>query len=106
MTNGSMSVTVSPSDAVYKGQVVTIQTTITVSGTNTTPTGITFRMLDPSGNSTSYSSSQLTNSTSGVYSVDVIGDEEGIFYYNFTSTGTAQAAYTGQFTVINTVFDT
>lgn len=105
MTNGLMTTTVAPSDAVYKYQVVTVQTSITVSGTATAPTSISFRLKDPSGNTDTYSSSQMTNSTTGTYSVDVTADEEGTFYWFFHSTGTAQAAASGQFTVMDTPFD-
>lgn len=105
MTNGSMATTVSPSDAIYKNQVVTVQTTVTVSATNTAPSSITFRLRDPSGNTDTYSSSQLTVVSTAVFSIDVTGDEEGIFYWYFHSTGTAQAAAYGQFTVMDTLFN-
>jgi len=105
MANGSMSVSVAPSDCVHKGQVVTIQNTLSVGGTNTASTGITMKLLDPSGNTDTYTSSNMSSTSTGIYIIDVVADEEGIFQYYWTSTNTAQAAASGQFTVLDTPFN-
>ena len=105
MTNGSIATSVSPSDAVIKNQLVTLSATFTVSGTNTVPTNVTVKVKDPSGNTDTYSSSQVTSFSSAVVTLDIAGDEEGIFYWTVYSTGTAQAAASGQFTVLDTPFN-
>ena len=88
-----------------KGQVYRLQTTIQSNSTNVTPTAITLYLIDPAGASTTYSSSQMTNSTTGVYYSDYTIALEGMYYYKWVTTGTGAGAESGQFRGLDTPFD-
>ncbi len=91
--------------AAAKNQVFRIQTTITTNSTNVNPDTISLALKDPSGNLTTYTSSQVTNSATGVYHYDFTVDEEGMFYYKWVTTGTGAGASAGQFRGLDTPFD-
>lgn len=91
--------------AAPKGQVFRIQTTITTSSTNVDPTGISLALQTPAGTTTTYSSSQLTRSSTGVYYYDYTLAAEGMHYYKWVTTGTGAGAEDGQFRGLDTPFD-
>jgi hypothetical protein len=81
---------------------VTVECTFSVSSTNTDPTTVTLEITDPSGNTDTYSSSDLTNSAVGVYSKSITPDEAGLWKYRFVGTGTVVAANLFKFKVEST----
>lgn len=71
-------------------------------GTDTDPTAVLFKFVDPSGNATTYTfgvDAELVKSAVGIYYVDVDCDEAGTFRWRWYSTGTGQAAEEGWFVV-------
>ena len=88
-----------------KGQAYRLQTTVQTNSTNVTPTTITLSLIDPAGTTTAYTSSQLTNSSTGVYYYDHTIALEGMHYYKWVTTGTGAGADSGQFRGLDTPFD-
>jgi len=91
--------------AAPKGQMFRIQTTIQTNSTNVNPTTITLYVINPAGTSTTYASSQITNSGTGVYYYDYTIAAEGMHYYKWVTTGTGAGANSGQFRGLDTPFD-
>lgn len=91
--------------AAPKGQMFRVQTTITTNSTAVTPTTISLYVMNPAGTTTTYSSSQLTNSSTGVYYYDYTIALEGMHYYKWVTTGTGAGANSGQFRGLDTPFD-
>jgi hypothetical protein len=73
------------------GTQVTVEGTFSVSSTNTDPTTVTLEITDPSGNTDTYSTTDLTNSAVGVYSKSITPDEAGYWKYRFAGTGVIAA---------------
>ena len=63
-------------------------------GTDTDPTTIVGKYLDPSGSETIAST---TNSATGIYFFDISISAEGTWFFRFTGTGTIEAAGEGRF---------
>jgi hypothetical protein len=84
------------------GTAVTVEGTFSVSSTNTDPTTVTLEITDPSGNTDTYSSSDLTNSAVGVYSKEFTPDEAGKWKYRFVGTGAVIAANSFKFVMVST----
>jgi hypothetical protein len=76
------------------GQKVRLTATFTALGVNTDPTTVTLKVKDPSGVITpyTYALAQIIRSAAGIYYKDISIDEAGDWYYNFTGTGTVEAA--------------
>lgn len=78
------------------GQEVRFSVVFAVGSTDTDPTTITFKLLDPSGNSSSWvygeAGTIVVKDSTGNYHADYILDEEGRFYYRFEGTGMVDAA--------------
>ena len=72
------------------------------------PTGVTLKVVDPSGNTTTYeyggSPEEVLKTSTGVYYADVDVDEEGDWYYKWFGTGTGIGTDEGQFVVKPTQF--
>lgn len=91
--------------AAAKGTQYQLETTISVNSTNVTPTAITLSIKDPAGTLTTYTSSQVTNSATGVYYYNYTMALEGMYYYKWVTTGTGAGASQGQFRSLDTPFD-
>jgi hypothetical protein len=91
--------------AAPKGQMYRLQTTIQTSSTNVTPGTITLSIQDPLGTTTTYTSSQMTNSATGIYYYDYTIPREGMFYYKWVTTGNGAGGNSGQFRGLDTPFD-
>jgi hypothetical protein len=65
------------------------------------PTTVVLRVLDPSGNTDTYTYAlaQITRDSLGVFYKDVTLDEAGEWRYTWTSTGTGSGAEPGQIVV-------
>ena len=72
------------------------------------PTTVTLRVLDPSGNETSYSTDDSPNTvektSTGNYYVDVPVSERGDWRYRWEAAGNIQGAEPGQFVVAPSYF--
>lgn len=91
-----------------KGALATI--TGTVSGTAVLdPDAVYFQVKPPGGTVTTYEygvDGELSNPSTGVYSIDVDLDTAGTWYYRFYSTGTGQAVSPDQAIVVkSSAFD-
>jgi hypothetical protein len=75
------------------GDVVRLTGTFSVSGTNTDPTTVTLRVMDPTGNKDvyTYALAQVTKSATGIFYKDVTLDESGHWWYRYEGTGAAAA---------------
>lgn len=76
------------------GQRVRLTATFSVIGVNTDPTTVTLKVKDPLGviSTYTYALNEITKSAQGVYYKDISIDEDGEWYYNFTGTGSVEAA--------------
>lgn len=84
------------------GDTLTLEKTYTVDGSEVDPTTITLVVTDPSGNTEgtyTYAGSTITRDSTGVYHKDLAVDEDGVWEFKWTSTGTPADVYTGTFTV-------
>lgn len=89
------------------GSMIRLTSTFKVSGTNTDPTAITFKVRAPSGTVTTYvygTDAQLVKSATGVYYVDYTPAAEGVYAWRMAGTGTCVAAEEQQFTVKDSRF--
>lgn len=84
------------------GTAVQVSVTFSASSTNTDPTTVTLEITDPSGNTDTYSTTDLTNSAVGVYSKTVTPDEAGYWKYRFSGTGAVIAANSYKFYMVST----
>lgn len=78
------------------GDLVRIVANFTINGVPSDPTSIAVRILSPSG---AESTPTASKDSAGAYHVDVNANAPGNWFYRITSTGTAQAAAEGSFTV-------
>lgn len=84
------------------GDTVRIGNTFTVDDVNTDPTTVTLVVTDPSGNTEgtfTYAGGTITKTATGVYHKDLSVDEDGVWEYKWTGSGTAADTATGTFTV-------
>lgn len=91
-----------PYNAYNYGTAVTVSGTFSVSSTNTAPTAVSLEITDPSGNVDTYTTSDLTNSATGVYSYSFTPDEAGRWKYRFAGTGAVIAANSFKFHIVST----
>lgn len=84
------------------GTAVMMTGTFSVSSTNTDPTEVTLEITHPGGTVDTYSTTDLTNSGTGVYSKTITPDEAGYWKYRFAGTGTVIAANSFKFYMIST----
>jgi uncharacterized protein YfaS (alpha-2-macroglobulin family) len=85
------------------GDAITITATITnSSGTATDPTELTLQVKDPSGNTAlyTYSLSEITKSSTGVYYKSVALDEAGYWFWEWQATGTVAKVDNGSVHVL------
>lgn len=91
-----------------KGDLVRCSVAFTdADGNAQDPTGVLFKLKDPSGNVTTHTYDEdedLKKGGTGSYYEDVDAGEEGDFYYRFEGTGTGQCAAEEKFTVRATQF--
>lgn len=93
----------------HKGDLVRVSGVFKdINGTEVDPTTITLKVLDPSGNETSYgygeSPETVERDSTGNFHVDVEADEAGDWFYWWESTGAGQGAEPGQWVVEPTAF--
>jgi hypothetical protein len=86
-----------------KGDQVRVQTTFSDSdGTVSDPATVTFKFTIPAGTTTTYvygTDAELVRLSEGIYYVDIDCATAGIYYWRMYSTGSAQAADEGFFSV-------
>jgi hypothetical protein len=90
-----------PYNSYLLGNAVTIQSAFSVSSTNTDPTTVTLELTDPSGNTDTFSTTDLTHSATGTYTYEVTPDEAGYWKYRFVGTGAVVAANSFKFVVVS-----
>lgn len=96
-------------DRLVVGDATRLGNTFTVSGVNTDPTTVTLVVTDPSGNvegTYTYAGGTVNRSAAGVYYRDVTVDEDGVWGFKWTGTGTAADISAGSFTVWPATVDT
>lgn len=80
----------------HVGTLVRVTGTFTDSGGSAVdPTTVTFKYRTPEGVTTTYvytTDAELVKSSTGVYYVDVSVTSSGVWWHEFSSTGTGQAA--------------
>lgn len=83
------------------GTKVRMQVTFTLNGTVTDPTTVTGTVVDAAGVSTSYTiaDSEMTKVSTGIYKIELVVDEEGIWEYRFVGVGIVDEAAEGRFEV-------
>jgi hypothetical protein len=76
-------------DNLHIGDAIRLENTCTVDGTKTDPTALTLQVKDPSGNVDlyTYSLSEITRSSAGVFYKDITFDEAGWWVYEWHATG-------------------
>lgn len=71
------------SDWIPKNNVARLEATFkNISDTNTDPSEVIINVVAPDGTATAYTGGQLTNSATGVYHVDVLLDQSGIWRWS------------------------
>lgn len=90
------------------GDVATLASAFTVSGTPTDPTTITLKVKTPAGVETTYTyaAAELTRASAGVFTRDQDCTEAGVWTYRFVGTGAVKAAGERTFNVRRSVFTT
>lgn len=83
----------------YTGNNIKLEATLKVGGTLTDSTTVRLLYKNPSGTVTAKESTDLTNSSTGVYSYNLYVNAAGIWTYLFESTGTVKARYQQVFIV-------
>lgn len=85
-------------------ELATLSNTFTVDGAATDPTTVTLTVTSPSGTATvyTYAASEITKSSTGVYTKDVVCSEAGDWSYLWEGTGSASDAVSGTWTVFET----
>jgi hypothetical protein len=89
-------------EVLHVGDLFRVIATFTdITGTLVDPTTVSLSVLDPSGNTDTYTfaGGQITKASTGVYRKDVEVDEIGEWRYKWTSTGTGQGGEPGEFVV-------
>jgi hypothetical protein len=77
------------------------------SGVITDPTTVTFKVKNPAGTITTYTSGvdvALVHDSTGHYHVDVDANASGTWAYRFSSIGVVKSAAEDTFTVVNSEF--
>ncbi len=77
------------------GDLVRVSGTFQVGGSDTDPTAVTIKHLDPSGNLTTWlylTDPEVIRDAVGQFHADIDIDEAGQWWYRFEGTGAAQAA--------------
>ena len=92
-------------DARNRGEQFLLRAQVQANSTNVTPGTITLKTKDPSGNVSTFTSSQMTSTDTGFYYVQMNPDEEGMWHYQWITTGNGASAQVGQFSVIDNSFD-
>jgi hypothetical protein len=86
-----------------KGDLVRVTGTFTDSdGVATDPTAVLFKYKPPTGATVTYiylTDAELNKSATGIYYVDVSATESGVWWYEYSSTGTGQAVEEAYFEV-------
>ena len=96
-------------DRTIVGDTVHLETGFYVDGTLTDPTTVTLVVTDASGNTEgtyTYAGGTVTKSSTGVYYKDLAVDEDGVWEYKWTATGTVADVSDGTFTVWPVTVDT
>lgn len=91
----------------YKGEDVRVRAVFRdEAGTLTDPSTITLQVKDPGGTTDSYTyaGGTITREATGIYYKVIDVDDDGVWYYRFSSTGTPKAAREKSFTVLPTEF--
>lgn len=90
------------------GDVVRCTGTFTdADGNAQDPSGVIFRVEDPSGNEMTYiygTDAEVIKTATGIYYVDVTIDEAGYWHYRFEGTGTGASGGESYFTVRSSQF--
>jgi len=76
------------------GDGITFTATFTVSGANTDPTTVLFKITTPDGVTTTYTygvDAELVKSATGIYYVDYVTAQSGEHKYRFAGTGVPAA---------------
>ncbi len=84
------------------GDNVRLTNSFYVGTTLTDPTTITLVVTDPSGNTEgtyTYAGATITKTSTGIYYKDLAVDEDGVWEFKWTATGTVADTATGTFTV-------
>lgn len=81
------------------GTQVRLSCTFTIAGVATDPSSVTFRVLDPVGNTTVYTGAQVARDGVGQYHVDVFLGSSGIWYYRVEGVGAVTVAAENQLNV-------
>ena len=87
--------------------IVRVTAYFSIDGVATDPTGPTCKYKDPSASIVSKThpgDAEVVKDATGRYHLDITIDEAGTWYYNWSGTGTAQAAEEGSFDVAETEF--
>lgn len=95
-------------DRTVVGDTIRLTNSFYVGTTLTDPTTVTLVVTDPSANTEgtyTYAGSTITKSATGVYYKDLTVDEDGVWEYTWTGTGTAADIATGTFNVWLTATD-
>ncbi len=74
----------------------------------TDPDNAYFHLIDPSSNEDTYQygvNPEVVKVSTGVYYVDVLCDEVGVFQYRYYSTGSTASADEDQFEVVESAHD-
>lgn len=83
------------------GQAVVMTGTFTVASVLTDPTTISLTVIDPLGNTTTYTyaGAQVVRNSVGAYQYTLLVQTVGFWQYKWQGTGTCQAAVDGSFGV-------
>lgn len=85
------------------GDVVRVDATFTIGGSNTDPGAIVLKVKPPNGPTVRYVSgvgSFITNSATGKYRADITVDVEGTWQFEWEGTGTVRATSGSSFKVV------
>jgi hypothetical protein len=88
------------------GQGVRLSGPFTVDGVATDPTTVTLKVMDPSGNASTYTYAlgQVTKLAVGSYYKDLVVDEGGVWYWEWIGTGACAAVDADYFEVLFSIF--
>jgi hypothetical protein len=86
---------------VSTAEIATVSNTFKVNGTATDPTTVSLTITTPSGAATTYTyaASQITKTSTGLYTKDITCSEAGTWSYLWEGTGAASDAEAGTWTV-------
>jgi hypothetical protein len=90
-----------------KGDTAVLSLEARVAGVLTDPSGLTFKLQDPDGITTTYvagTDSALVHDSTGKYHVVATLSKTGRWFYRFTATGTVQGAKEQDLLVLPSVF--